>query len=237
MKNKNHKNRHNKFNEIGTPPQPVLTRWGTWLNAAEYYAKNLVKVREIVNAFEGDGIRVSNAKAAVNDSNVAKLLAEVHRDYQVLPKMIQKIESSKWTIKEAHADISALDLKEDCVGIGAYIKKRMLKNCDMENIVNLKQEDICPALYAELQCCQPTTAAIERSFSMLSKLQVLAKKLEYFGKIAITFLTLAQNPFNYSKRFNIILEVNEGKLVHNYGNFNYKYMYFLKKCIFLRIFI
>ena len=129
-----------------------------------------MKVREIVNAFEGDGILVSNAKAAVNDPNVAKLLARDSPDYQVLPKMIQKVESSKYTIKEAHADISALDLKEDCVGIGAYIKKRMLKNCDMENIVNLKQEDISPLLYTELQCCQPTTAAIERSFSMLGKL-------------------------------------------------------------------
>ena len=168
MKNKN---RRNKFNEIGTPPQPVLTRWGTWLNAAEYYAKNLVKVREIVNAFKGDGILVSNAKAAVNDPNVV-LLAQIHRDYQVLPKMIQKIESPKYIIKEAHADISALDLKEDCVGIGAYIKKRMLKNCDMENIVNLKQEDISPALYSELQCCQPTTAAVEWSFLMLGKLRV-----------------------------------------------------------------
>ena len=82
--------------------------------------------------------------------------------------MIQKIESSKHTIKEAHADISVLDLK-DCVGIGAYIKKRMLKNCDVENI-NLKQEDISPALCAELQCCPPTTVAVERSFSMLRKL-------------------------------------------------------------------
>ena len=80
-----------------------------------------MEVREIVNAFESDGILVSNAKAAVNDTNVAKLLAEIHRDYQVLPKIFQKIESSKYTIKEAHADISALDLKEDCVG--AYIKK------------------------------------------------------------------------------------------------------------------
>ena len=139
------KNRRNKFNKIDTPPQPVLTRWGTWLNAAEYYAKNLVKVREIVNAFEGDGILVSNTKAAVNNPNVAKLLAEIHRDYQVLPKMIHMIESSKYTIKEAHADISALDLKENCVGIGVYIKKRMLKNCDVENIVNVQQEDISPA--------------------------------------------------------------------------------------------
>ena len=66
---------------------------------------------------------------------------------------------------------------------------------------------------------------------------LVAVVIRIFWKIAITFLTLAQNPFNYSKRFNIILEINEGKLVHNYGNFNYKYMYFLKKCIFLRIFI
>ena len=163
------KNRRNKFSEIGTPPQPVLTRWGTWLNAAEYYTKNLVKVREIVNAFEGDDILDSNAKAAVNDPNVAKLLAEIHRDHQVLPKMIQKIENSKYIIKGAHADISALDLKEDCVGISAYIKKRMLKNCDMENIVNLKQEDISPALYAELQCCQPTTAAVRCSANYFIK--------------------------------------------------------------------
>ena len=58
------------------------------------------------------------------------------------------------------------------------------------------------------------------------------EKIRIFWKIAITFLTLAQNPFNYSKRFNIILEINEGKLVHNYGNFNYKYMYFLKNAFF-----
>ena len=38
--------RRNKLNEIGTSPQPVLTRWGTWLSAAEYYAKNFVKVRD-----------------------------------------------------------------------------------------------------------------------------------------------------------------------------------------------
>ena len=52
------------------------------LVGAEYHAKNLVKVREIVSAFEGDDILVSNAKAAVNDPNIAKLFA----DYQVLPQ-------------------------------------------------------------------------------------------------------------------------------------------------------
>ena len=35
------KTRQAKFSAIGYPPQPVPTRWGTWLNAALYYAKNL----------------------------------------------------------------------------------------------------------------------------------------------------------------------------------------------------
>ena len=39
------------------------------------------EVCKIVIAFEGDGTLVSNAKADVNDPNVAKLLTEIHCDY------------------------------------------------------------------------------------------------------------------------------------------------------------
>jgi hypothetical protein len=34
------------------PPQPVLTRWGTWLDAAEYYCENCAGIEEIVNTFD-----------------------------------------------------------------------------------------------------------------------------------------------------------------------------------------
>lgn len=47
------RNRRERFASIGTPPQPVLTRWGTWLEAADYYSQNFVQVKEIVNSFEG----------------------------------------------------------------------------------------------------------------------------------------------------------------------------------------
>ncbi|KRX35235.1 hypothetical protein T05_7684 [Trichinella murrelli] len=33
--------------EIPLPPQPVLTRWGTWLSAVFYYAANFKKIQEI----------------------------------------------------------------------------------------------------------------------------------------------------------------------------------------------
>ena len=67
---------------------------------------------------------------------------------------------------------------------------------------------------------------IKQSDSLTLPYTSTRQKIRIFWKIAITFLTLAQNTFNYSKRFNVILEINEFKLVHNYGNFNYKYMYF-----------
>ena len=36
------KTRQAKFYAIGYSPKPVPTRWGSWLNAALYYAKNLL---------------------------------------------------------------------------------------------------------------------------------------------------------------------------------------------------
>ena len=44
------KTRQEKFSVIGYPPQPVPTRWGSWLNAALYYAKNLLEVKAIVES-------------------------------------------------------------------------------------------------------------------------------------------------------------------------------------------
>ena len=48
IKNKDHKK---DFHDAGlpSPPDPVITRWVTWLRAALYYSENLPAVRTIVN--------------------------------------------------------------------------------------------------------------------------------------------------------------------------------------------
>ena len=50
------KSRQAKFSAIGYPSQPVPTRWGSWLNAALYNAKNLPEVKAIMESFVGSGI-------------------------------------------------------------------------------------------------------------------------------------------------------------------------------------
>ncbi len=162
--------RRSQFAKIGSPPQPVVTRWGSWLSAAGYYAENLLEVRKIVNSFEGDGVLVTTAKAAVNSDSVATSLVKIQRDYMEMPQYITKMENSKYSIQKAYTDITDLDLEQDCVKIMPYIRKRMEKNSDVKSIMEMKRDGVCPALFAKLQCCQPTSAAVERSFSILGKL-------------------------------------------------------------------
>ena len=117
------KTRQVKFSAIGYPPRPVPTRWGSWSNAALYYAKNLPEVKAIVESFVGSGISVTQAKVSLQKSNLAGQLLKIKDQYECLVKLIEKMESAKYTIKEAVQAIQELDFCEDTCNINQYIKK------------------------------------------------------------------------------------------------------------------
>ena len=110
------KTRQAKFSTIGYPPPPVPIRWESWLNAALYYAKNLPKVKAIVESFVGSGILVTQAKVSFQKSG------------------LEKMESPKYTIKEAVQAIQQLDVGEDTCNINQYNRKRMQNN-DISEII------------------------------------------------------------------------------------------------------
>ena len=112
-----------KFSAIGYPPQPVPTRWGSWLNAALHYAKKLPKVKTIVESFVGSGILVTQAKVSLQKSGLAGQMLKINNQYECLVKLTEKMESAKYTIKEAVQAIQKLDFGEDTCNIDQYIKK------------------------------------------------------------------------------------------------------------------
>ena len=157
------------FNVCGRPPQPIVTRWGSWLDAANYYAEKLPQVREIVNSWNGEGVIVRKVKNAVNDEKLTSQLTEISQSYSGLTNLILKMESCTYTVQEAYDDINSLDLGSDPLQLRKYIKKRLEKN-DVKTIVEQSRPDISPALYAKLLKCQPTSASVERSFSLLKSI-------------------------------------------------------------------
>ena len=78
----------------------------------------------------------------------------------------------------------------DPCAIKNYIKKQ-LSNSDLETIIDCTNLTVDPTSYALLQKAQPTSAVVERSFSMLSKL--LRKDRNFDGKNAKKYMMLYYN--------------------------------------------
>ena len=61
---------------------------------------NLPEMKAIVESFVGSGILVSQAKVSLQKSGLAGQLFKITDQYKCLVKLIQKMESAKYTIKE-----------------------------------------------------------------------------------------------------------------------------------------
>ena len=89
-------------------------------------------------------------------SGLAGQLLKIKDQYECLVKLIKKIESPKYTIKETVQAIQELDFGENTFIINRYIKKRMQNN-DISEIINMERQDISPAVYHMHQNSQPTS--------------------------------------------------------------------------------
>ena len=124
-------------------------------------------------------------------SGLACQLLKIKDPYECLVKLIEKMESAKYTIKEAVQAIQELYFGENTCNINQYIKKRMQDN-HISEIINMERQDISPAVYHMLQNSQPTSASVERlSFSMLKKL--LAKDRNFKAESMRYYMILLVN--------------------------------------------
>ena len=164
------KDRKKDFHDAGVPSplDPVITRWATWLGAALYYSENLPAVRTIVKNWTSAGLLVSRATDAINVEDLVPDLVKINQ-HRGLAANVKFLEGSACTITEAYGLIKNMQFDNDPCAIKNYIKKR-LSNSDLKTIINCTNLTIDLTSYALLQKAQPTSAAVERSFSMLSKL-------------------------------------------------------------------
>lgn len=71
--------------DIPLPPEPVITRWGTWLNAAEYYCDNFDAVRSVVVAFDSaDAESVAVAKQLFDTPEVRTQLSFIKSQFSII---------------------------------------------------------------------------------------------------------------------------------------------------------
>ncbi|KAF7684833.1 hypothetical protein CDIK_4418, partial [Cucumispora dikerogammari] len=171
IKQLTHKNKTNMafFKQVGYSPTVIPTGGGSWLDAAEYYAFNFLKVKEIVvhKLTRGD-IIYTNALDAVSQFSLIKSLTQIHSQYFVLSKKIKLFISPTLTISEAFKKLTEMHFGNDIADIKSYLVSRF-STSEINDIVTFNRSDIFPILYSQLLNAQLTSIAMERSFSYAEK--------------------------------------------------------------------
>lgn len=81
---------------IPLPPEPILTRWGTWINACIYHAENFDSVASIVRTFhptDAESIKVTQELLRTKATELKKDLAYLKSNFSFIPGAITKFES------------------------------------------------------------------------------------------------------------------------------------------------
>lgn len=107
---------------VSLPPEPILTRWGTWLSAALYYAEHFEKIKEVVNALDvNEATAISKALKILQSKEICGALAFLRANFSDFPNSIEKLESSKLELKDADSI-----LKKDIPGpVGEAVSSKL----------------------------------------------------------------------------------------------------------------
>ncbi|KAL4143001.1 hypothetical protein QTP88_005383 [Uroleucon formosanum] len=83
-----------KAPEISLPPEPVITRWGTWINAANYYCDNLSTIRSIFELLDNDdAVSIKVAKKYINKNGIDVDLIFIKSNFLSLTTSLKKLQT------------------------------------------------------------------------------------------------------------------------------------------------
>jgi hypothetical protein len=87
--------------DVALPPEPVLTRWGTWIQAVNFYNKHFDVVKSVVTTFHAESaVAVRESQTALIETKVACSMAYVHSNFSWIPDSIKKLETTGLSLQE-----------------------------------------------------------------------------------------------------------------------------------------
>jgi len=156
--------KYKKSTELPLPPQPVVTRWGTWLNTCFFHIDNFKKIKTFLQKLSDESKAIKNAKELVNTEELENEFIQIN-EFRFLPKIIEKLET-----QGLRAAAQMEMLKEVQTKLGdRYLEKlesSISKNPDLKRFFENKDLEFkVKTTYAPL-----TSVDVERSFSRLKNI-------------------------------------------------------------------
>lgn len=171
-----------KLPDTPLPPEPVITRWGTWLKAVKYYAKNFEQMKVIVNEFdEEDSLSIKAAQCVFKEKGIKEDLAYIDAHFTFVVDTIQQLEASSLSLCQSMSlFLSAKKRLEEAPGkhaskICEKLKNVLSRNPGYETISSVYNvlsgnggtvpKEFNVDMVAQFKYAPVTSVHVERSFS------------------------------------------------------------------------
>lgn len=175
-----------KFREmapgVALPPQPIVTRWGTWLDAAVYYSIHYKKIVDIIKTFTSEDCSAIRATESVVSNELFEDLLCIKNNFACVSKTIKSLESKNMKLSDSLKLLEELCNKINNAAAGPItnkiqckLKSVLDKNPGYKVMVNINNTlqsvnkgpshsqqdlDLQDFMFVPLTSC-----AVERSFS------------------------------------------------------------------------
>ena len=170
----------------------MLTRWGTWISAATYYAEHLLDIARVLEQLdEEDAASIRHANGLIQNENLKRQLAFINTNYSFLPLTIAQLEEQGLCIENSLKLLEDAEARISSVGgdSGAAIFEKFKfvfgKNTGLKTMRGISKvlqgEDLTseeeslfagfePMDYAVFKYATITSCDVERSFSRFRSL-------------------------------------------------------------------
>ena len=108
---------------VPLPPEPILTRWGTWIKAALYYAQHFEVVSKVIMDLDAEAAAaISAAQELVQNGEVRNNLIYIAANFHRIPESITKLETQGVALCDSLSVIESLRVDFDS-GCGDAVKR------------------------------------------------------------------------------------------------------------------
>lgn len=201
---------------LSLPPAPVITRWGTWLHAAFYYAKHFHEIKSVLSVLNSQEAKsIENALHIFNNNdNIEDDLNRIYENFAIIPTALTALQKPDLSLMESFQifDTVRLHLRwANCESLEDKMEKIMDRNPDLDTIRNVA-ENISSCNNDEeeevLKFANLTSVDVERSFSMYKWILDVRRnslKPENIEKLMVIY-------FNSHKIYSVISGANTSNL-------------------------
>lgn len=181
--------------DIGLPPSPVTTRWGTWLKAAIYYCDNFDAVKTAMAVFNDDDAEaIRNSKQMFAISRIKTDLAYIKTNFSAIIPAIVKLETQGLPLNESVEIVESIRESLNSLRRKEFVRKMddvLRRNVGFKSLVIIRDilyggsevtdeysQKLTPNELAMFKFCPMSSADVERSFSIYG--DFLSKKRKSF---------------------------------------------------------